>query len=39
MPVITFDPLMAARPSRALRPGTGMPAFSSAIFVGILSPL
>ena len=31
MPVIRFEPLMAARPSRACSPGTGMPAFSIAV--------
>ena len=33
-----FEPLIVARPSRAIRPGTGIPAFSIATFPGSRSP-
>ena len=38
MPVMRFEPLIAARPSRACSPGTGIPAFSIAVAVGMRSP-
>ena len=38
MPVMRFEPLIAARPSRASSPGTGMPARSIATRVASRSP-
>ena len=38
MALVRLEPLMVARPSRASRPGTGMPARSSARAAGIRSP-